>query len=1135
MMKLQRIFSLLAVVIFVFGLTVCSKTSFLLLITLTHEGTKALLPEQKPLALLCIGCSLIAPSVLVLLKSCWKTGDKTTKLPRKTTTALVLFFDFSVSVGVAGLAIVVMPHLDIITNVTVLNSVAVLSVLLQVVTQCIAKKGNSFLIPSIITFIIIFVGYSSLLVLSIMKDPKDVNMALWVGLAVGGSILASFSWLQNYFKLICENNSSIFLKGLLKDMTKCQNILHIMSSFLRIVVTTCVLGACIPLTKTNWDIVSSIPGQEKRIILILIGVQLISSALCHWFALAACKIQAIRRCFISVLYMASMAVMALFIIPVIFYYQDYRINLDTTEHINFTSYCNALVDKRNSSLSGNMLLQLVLDVTRTLWYLDTSNIGLMTGAAVSWWIGLGLATFYIWYFKTHCLHLTQNQFMKNLYDGVFIEQSLLLNTQFDIQTKDRMHRFRESAATTMVYLCSTMWHETDDEMKDHVISVFRLDQYRPKTEPKFEDFTFEAHIYFDDAFENVEGNQGRHLNKYAKNLMKILSEVYGTFINTDDSFFGNQEQIPDWKILKTPYGGRLVVTMPHGNDILVHFKDKELIRNKKRWTLVMYLYYLLDWKLMTKNNKNLQEGHNEKDIATQIQEKKKNTYLFALDGDTSLQPTDLKILIDHLKMYPRVGSVTARIHPTGTGPVVWFQKFEYAFYHWLQKPAEHMFGSLLCSPGSCTLYRAEALMDDNVMEKLPTKSTEPKHYIQYDRAEDRWLTSLLLKQGWTVEYIAASNSYSTVPQNLKELYNQRRRWLPTTLVTTVDLLILNFNITMRNSPWSILGTLYQLFAFFLFIVTPATASFFVADVLSFLLNIHFPVALVIAVIPPAIYVGLCFKLKEDTQITIAAVLSTLYAFLMLVLIMTAIGSMVKGQTILTPSSIFVAPTYILFIITAIMHPQEFSALFYAGFSIICWPSVDILLFIYTMVNMNCIYWGTRETKPDEGTPNPAVIQQPTKAQKCWITQLQNMSCEIHLQEDCLSEEEENYWKELQDKYLQPFQADKETDEKRLKDLREFRNKICFWLFFGNVLWLLLIFIIKDFKIFPSLINIDINLEETGEIIQVEFMDFTFFFGPTLLALLHFIGLLFYKVHAIIDYIASLDTEPEEQIWKKKQS
>ncbi|XP_037831666.1 chitin synthase chs-1-like isoform X2 [Kryptolebias marmoratus] len=831
--------------------------------------------------------------------------------------------------------------------------------------------------------------------------------------------------------------------------------------------------------------------------------------------------------------MASMAVMALFIIPVIFYYQDYRINLDTTEHINFTSYSNMLMEKRYQSLSGNMFLQLVLDVTRTLCYLDMFNIGLMTGVAVSWWIGLGLATLYICYSKILCMYKTQNQFMRSLYDGAFIEQSLLLNTQFDIHTNNRTNRFRENGMTAMVYLCSTMWHETNNEMKDNLISLFRLDRYRPKTEPKFKDFTFEAHIYFDDAFENVEGNQGCHLNKYAKNLIKILSEVYGTFINTDDSFFGNREQIPDWKILKTPYGGRLVVTMPHGNDILVHFKDKELIRIKKRSSLVMYLYYLLDWKLMTNHNRNFQEGQNENDLSNKILKMKKNTYLLALDGDTGFLPTDLQLLIDHLKMYPRVGSASGRIHPTGTGPAVWFQKFEYAAYHWFQKTSEHMFGSMLCSPGSCSLFRAEALMDDNVMEKFSTKSTEPKHYIQYDQGEDRFLTTLLLKQGWTVEYIDASNSYSTVPQNLKELCNQRRRWVPTTLVNTINLLSFTDKVSQRNSFMSTLYIFYQRFALFSVIVTPATTSFFIAGILSFLLNIHFAVALVIAVIPPAIYVGLCFKLKEDTQITVAAVLSTFYAFVMSVMTMTSVGSMMKEQTILTPSSIYVIPMQLFCILGAVMHPQEFSVLFYALFYIIFLPSADILLFIYAMVNMNCIYWGTRETKLADGTPNPAVNPQTVEPQKCWITELQKLSCGVELQEDSLSEEEGNYWKMLQDTFLQPFKNDKETNEKKQNDLQEFRNKISFWFFLLNVLWLLFLLIIKVFDIFPILIKI--KIKETRGNPQTEYEDFTFFLGPVLLLFLQFIGMLCYRVYNFIDYTALLDTEAEQQNWKKKQS
>nr|XP_033492648.1 chitin synthase chs-1-like [Epinephelus lanceolatus]XP_033492649.1 chitin synthase chs-1-like [Epinephelus lanceolatus] len=131
-----------------------------------------------------------------------------------------------------------------------------------------------------------------------------------------------------------------------------------------------------------------------------------------------------------------------------------------------------------------------------------------------------------------------------------------------------------------------MWHETYDEMMKIIISIFRLDEYRPKTEGETNDVNFEAHIYFDDAFRNVPGSQGRHVNTYAEMLVGIIREVYGIFLNIDKSLFKNQQQIPDQKVIRTPYGGRLAVTMPHGNSLVVHFKDKQLIRHKKRWSQV---------------------------------------------------------------------------------------------------------------------------------------------------------------------------------------------------------------------------------------------------------------------------------------------------------------------------------------------------------------------------------------------------------------------------------------------------------------------------------------------------------------------------------------------------------------------
>ena len=72
------------------------------------------------------------------------------------------------------------------------------------------------------------------------------------------------------------------------------------------------------------------------------------------------------------------------------------------------------------------------------------------------------------------------------------------------------------------------------------------------------------------------------------------------------------------------------------------------------------------------------------------------------------------------------------------GPMVWYQKFEYAIGHWFQKATEHMIGCVLCSPGCFSLFRGSALMDDNVMRRYATTSTEARHYVQYDQGNGQF-------------------------------------------------------------------------------------------------------------------------------------------------------------------------------------------------------------------------------------------------------------------------------------------------------------------------------------------------------------------------------------------------------------
>ena len=40
--------------------------------------------------------------------------------------------------------------------------------------------------------------------------------------------------------------------------------------------------------------------------------------------------------------------------------------------------------------------------------------------------------------------------------------------------------------------------------------------------------------------------------------------------------------------IPTPYGGMLRWTLPGGNNMIVHLKDKNKIRNRKRWSQVRH-------------------------------------------------------------------------------------------------------------------------------------------------------------------------------------------------------------------------------------------------------------------------------------------------------------------------------------------------------------------------------------------------------------------------------------------------------------------------------------------------------------------------------------------------------------------
>ena len=87
------------------------------------------------------------------------------------------------------------------------------------------------------------------------------------------------------------------------------------------------------------------------------------------------------------------------------------------------------------------------------------------------------------------------------------------------------------------------------------------------------------------------------------------------------------------------------------------------------------------------------------------------SYILTTDADVKFHPEDVSALMDFMSRDPSVGAVCGRTKPKGTGPIAWYQIFDYAIDHWLMKAAEHVLGSVISSPGCFSLYRCRAIED----------------------------------------------------------------------------------------------------------------------------------------------------------------------------------------------------------------------------------------------------------------------------------------------------------------------------------------------------------------------------------------------------------------------------------------
>ena len=503
-----------------------------------------------------------------------------------------------------------------------------------------------------------------------------------------------------------------------------------------------------------------------------------------------------------------------------------------------------------------------------------------------------------------------------------------------------------------IFVCVPLWHEEEIEMETMTRSLYRMIEHQKIKSSRDPDcYELEVHIFFDAPFEK-------------KNLMKNRSEIYDRdiiewkvtnewvdcYINVLRKVVEGNGEADCWKygqVFPTPYGGKIVYDIL-GTEFTIHLKDPDLVKRGKRWSQIMYLYYLCGWKI------DQCQMTNSKGVKL----KKENTYILALDGDVDFFPNDFELVLARMVASPDVGACCNQIHPSGSGPMVWFQRFEYAVGHWFQKAAEHILGCVLCSPGCFSLVRVSNLMKDNVMATYKGIATDAMTKLMYDQGEDRWLCTLILLSGGRIEYEAGSHCQTFAPEDPDTFFKQRRRWGPSTFVNIFEL-IANKTIATKMNPYLTSAYIfYHMLGMVLSTIGVTTTLFVIWEGLELGLGnaITTGQAWALVFLPVLLYALICWRASGNNQLLWAKILSVLYSIIMVLLIVTvAIG---VNECSWNLTGLFILFLSAIHLLAALLHWDFKTAIC----GIIFWVGIPlnfIFLQIYMIANINDVSWGTR--------------------------------------------------------------------------------------------------------------------------------------------------------------------------------
>ncbi|XP_022802804.1 uncharacterized protein LOC111340249 isoform X2 [Stylophora pistillata] len=568
------------------------------------------------------------------------------------------------------------------------------------------------------------------------------------------------------------------------------------------------------------------------------------------------------------------------------------------------------------------------------------------------------AMYYLWGSPGKILGKVYDLLWIPCYNGVCLEQYLLTNkrnlsSDLEPSSLENASSSNQKDSKLHVFICTTMYHEKREEMEQLLESVYDV------LKNGNSEHHFEAHVFFDGCIRTEE------LNSYVLQLASLVENTLKV------------EDLNECIKVKTAFGMQLKwkLKLKTETSFTIHLKDNAKVKNKKRWSQVMYMSYVLDFKIVVEKLKDDQ------------------CFILATDGDVKFTHESVEALIDQICEDPRTGAVCARTYPLGSGPVVWYQIFDYAVGHWFQKVTNHMLGSVLCCPGCFSLYRCKAVRD--VLPNYATCADNAFECLTKDMGEDRWMCTLMIQSGWRLSYCAAAENSTFCPESFDEFYKQRRRWAPSTLANLVLLIREWRQTTSNNEHISSLFIVYQAFLVFSTVIGCSTVILVIVGgmVLAGVPIGQITTSVLLSLVVVG-YVFVCLYAPPKWQLKVSKILTFSFSVIMCIVAVglavqvsndlkerkveptmaTTIQTETTSSTTPKPlehhlpagvSSLYLAGLTGIFVISALLHPSEITCFFYGFLYFLALPSGYLLLTVYAICNLTDSSWGTREENSGE--------------------------------------------------------------------------------------------------------------------------------------------------------------------------